>query len=336
VSPSHYPDSIALHTDIDSRSATALGDSLLFAFDQAEGRVVAIGTDGDHRWRFGRTGDGPGEIARPFSQAIVGVLGAEWLTTDGSRVVLFDGRSVFYLSEQGALLERRNLREMLPGGRSTSRRIRAHHGAVLLDVRNDIVPRDSLAGSPAARTMRLYRLGPSGATSVATLLLPSLPRSPSGGVIDGVAEAKAAWDLSGDCVVMSDGHSDRFVFGDPARGHWDTVVVDLPELFADADVAADAMRGLLPPGAEVPAPAALARIAAMTLSADGVLWLRPSARSARSDAGELVWRYEIRTGALAQLQFNVFPRFVTPAGGVYGLRTGDDGVVSLVHAVARD
>lgn len=314
---------------MDPRNAVAITTSTVATFDQNDGRVMAIDAQGRPRWTYGRSGNGPGEIARPNSSRIIGLIGAQWIAADGPRILVFDGRTFFLFTEDGALLRRWTADRVTTERGGVTRRLRLSGERAYLDLQH-LAPRQrATSDSSTQRWFEVFESDSSSARLVAALALPALPESQAGGVADGLAEAKPQWDMQQRCLVLSDGHSSRLVFVDVDGGARDTVDIGLPEWFVDVGTANAQTQGLTPSGSAMPEPSARARIADLTLAVDGTLWLRPSAQSARSATGQVVWRYNLHTGVLTQDTVVAFPRYADQVGGVYGITSDSSGYTVL-------
>lgn len=333
ASASRFGDSVRLPDDVDPRNPATLAGSHFVTFDQRDGRVTAVDSAGRVRWSFGRSGDGPGEIARPFSTQVLGVVGARWVASQADRVVVFDGRTFFEFTEAGELTRQWTAKALVGDGVRWSRRLRLRGEHVYLDLMR--TPRTTGAATDAVghRLFEVFASDSSSAQLVAELALPALPSAPGVGMADGLAQAKPSWDLRGDCLVLTDGHSSRLVFVDVVSTRRDTVDIGLPEWFIDVGLANQETQGLVQGGRQMPEPTARARIAALTLSADGTLWLRPAAQQARLASGQVAWRYHLQTGMLTEDTVAAFPRIADEVGGAYGLSSTEDGHTLLQRIV---
>lgn len=323
-------DSITLPESVDPRYGLAIAGTTIVAFDQDDGRVTAVDSAGEILWTYGRTGNGPGEIARPFSTRFAGTRGAQWVDADQGRIVVFDGRSILVLSGDGALVKSWSA-DAINAGQVVwgARRVRLRGEEVYLDVEG-ATARTRVPGEPASsRRAEIVASDWAGTRIVAALELPQLPVNPAGTISDGLAQAKPKWDLQQNCLVFSDGHSSRVVFVDIESGQSDTVDLGLPEWYIDVAMANEETRGLT--RGAMPEPTARARVGELTLAGDGVLWMRPSAQSAKVSGGQIVWRYFIQTGILTQDTVAAFPRYVDPRGGVFAAATDSNGRTSLMR-----
>lgn len=325
----HLPDTILLPEDIDSRNGLALTRDAIVTFDQAEGRVTAIGRAGEVRWTYGRTGDGPGEIAREFSTRIFSMPGTQWVATDDGYIVVFDGRTFLSLSDDGALARSWSADAVNAGRAGSSRRLRIRGERAYIDMLGMATQARAPGNSAVPRMGEVFSSDSAATRLVAALELPALPVNEAGTISDGLAQAKPRWDLQQSCLVLSDGHSSRFVFVNVESGESDTVDVGLPEWYIDVPKAIEATSGLT--RGAMPEPTARARVGELTLAGDGVLWVRPAAQAARLEGGQVVWRYTIRTGVLTQDTVVVFPRYADRAGGVYGTIVDSSERTTLVR-----
>ncbi len=326
-------DVVPLPDDVDPRNAVAVAASAVVAFDQRDGRVTAFDGAGRVRWSYGRSGDGPGEIARPFSTRIIGVTGAQWVAADGERVLVFDGRTFFRFNQDGELATSWSAAGLAGDGVRWSRRVRVSGEQAYLDLQRMVPRAHETTDSSAGRWFEVFASDSSSTRLVAALELPALPTALGGGVADGLAQAKPLWDLQGDCLVLTDGHSSRFVLADVTSAQRDTVDIGLPEWYVDVGLVNKETQGLVQGGRPMPEPTARARIADLTLAADGTLWLRPAAQSARGTAGQVVWRYNLRTGVLSQDTVVAFPRYADETGAVYAITSDADGRTRLERIV---
>lgn len=263
-----FGDLMRLPDEVDPRNPATLAGSHFITFNQADGRVTAVNSAGTVRWRVGRSGDGPGEIARPFSTQIMGVIGAQWIAAQADRVVVFDGRTFFEFTESGALTRQWRATSVFGDSTRVSRRIRVNEHHVYLDLMR--APH-VVAGTAGRRIVEVFASDTSSAQRVAEIELPALPSAPGVGMADGPAQAKPSWDLRGSCLVLSDGSSSRLIFVDVGSGQRDTVDIGLPEWFVDVALANQQTQGLVQGGRPMPEPSARARISDLTLSADGIL-----------------------------------------------------------------
>lgn len=330
----HLGDTIVLPEAVDPRNGLALTATAIIAFDQAEGRVTAVDSAGKIRWVYGRTGDGPGEIAREFSTRFSSMPGTQWVASDHGHIVVFDGRTFFSLSEDGALVRRWSADALNAGRVGSTRRLRLRGQRAYLDMLAFATRRRVSSDSAAPRMGEIFASDSAETRLVATLELPALPVNEAGTISDGLAQAKPSWDLQRNCLALSDGHSSRIVFVDVESGASDTVDVGLPEWYIDVAKAIEASSGLT--RGVMPEPTARARVGELTLAADGVVWVRPAAQDARIGAGQVVWRYDIRTGVLTQDTVVAFPRYADRSGGVYGVSEDSTGRTTLLRVRIRE
>lgn len=326
---SQLGDTIVLPEDVDPRNGVALLTDAVVTFDQAEGRVIAIDRAGELRWTYGRTGDGPGEIARVFSTRFFSMPGTQWVAADKGHVAVFDGRTFFSLSEDGALMRSWSADGINAGHSGSVRRLRVRGEKAYIDLLSMTTGARNPDDSVAPRRAEILESDSATARLVASLELPALPVSTTGTISDGLAQAKPKWDLQRRCLVLTDGHSARFVFVDIESGSSDTVDVGLPEWYVDVAKANEETSGLT--RGAMPEPTARARVGELTLAADGVLWVRPAAQAARLEESQVVWRYDLRSGVLTQDTVVAFPRYADRTGRVYGARTDSSGRTMLVR-----
>lgn len=331
---SFLADSVVLPEDVEPRNGLALTTDAIITFNQSEGRVSAIDSAGNVRWTYGRTGDGPDEIAREFSTRISSMPGTQWVATDGRHIAFFDGRSFFGLSDEGALIGTWSADGLGAGRVGSARRIRSRGEKVFVDI--EVMPRRGRGpgDSAAPRRLEIFESDSTETRLVGSLDLPALPVNAAGTIADGLAQAKPRWDLQGNCLVLNDGHSSRVVFVDIELGVTDTVDIGLPEWYIDVAKASGEMNGLT--SVVMPEPTALARVGDLALAADGVLWVRPAAQSARTDKGQVVWRYAVQSGHLTQDTVVAFPRAADGVGGTYGITTDDSGRTTLRRVSITD
>lgn len=329
VARSPFRDTIVLPEDVDPRNGLAFAATAIVTFDQAVGRVAAVDTAGEMRWTYGRTGDGPGEIARLFSTRISSMPGTQWVATDDGYIVVFDGRTFFSFSADGALVRSWSADALNAGRIGFARRLRIRGERAYIDMLGMATRGRAEGDSAAPRRGEIFESDSAATRLVASLDLPALPVNKAGTISDGLAQAKPRWDLQRNCLVLTDGHSSRFVFVDIESGSSDTIDVGLPEWYIDVENANEETSGLT--RGEMPEPTAPARVGELTLAADGVLWVRPAAQSARMEAGQVVWRYDIRTGVLTQDTVVAFPRYADRVGAVYGAIADSSERTTLVR-----
>jgi len=324
-----FGDRVVLPEDVDPRNGLALAADAIITFDQAEGRVSAIDRAGNVRWTYGRSGDGPGEIARQFSTRISSMPGTQWVATDGGYIVVFDGRTFFSLSSDGALVHSWSADALNAGRVGFTRRLRIRGERAYVDMLGMATQGRAPGDSAAPRRGEIFASDSAATRLVASLELPALPVNKAGTISDGLAQAKPTWDLQRSCLVLTDGHTSRVVFMDIESGSSDTIDIGLPEWYLDVAKVNEATSGLT--RGEMPEPTARARVSELILEADGVLWVRPAAQSARLEASQVVWRYDIRTGVLTQDTVVAFPRYADPAGRLYGSISDSSGRTTLVR-----
>jgi hypothetical protein len=147
----------------------------------------------------------------------------------------------------------------------------------------------------------------------------------------GPAQALPLWDADDVCVVASDGTEPLLVIAPLAGGGQDTVRVPLPDRAARPEDYAERMKGVIPPGMEIPRPSAAARIRDLLIDPDGFVWLLPVQPSPRIAAGVEVVRVPLGGGAAVLDTVPAFPRAFGEPGVYYAETYADDGAIYVVR-----
>jgi len=150
------------------------------------------------------------------------------------------------------------------------------------------------------------------------------PRTSRGFPLRLAAEAAVVWDITGDCAVVCDGHTNRLIVIDLRSRLRDTVLAPLPDVFAKEPSADEYVRLGVPVGEMKTR--FLARIRAVTVSPTGWLWLRPAAPRV---VGE-VWRLHLRTGHCLVDTMRYAPVRFDRLGSGFSTHVDDNGGTSLV------
>lgn len=261
----------------------------LIAYDAWTGTVGAITLDFTEVWRFGRTGDGPGEFRRGMMGNFAHIT-HNWLYSRGDTIAVIDGRRLSLFDTAGTPHNTFNL----PAGAllSTPRLY-----AVVPSVKGPLlVWTNVLAGRFArrgvedadlegARMLRVTLLEKTGNRDLFQVSLPALPkmRRPGfdrPGSFEPAHQAKPLVATSGDCLIISDGATDQLLLIDVGAGSVDTVSfvpqppeIPIPRVTREQLEFTARFQGVSVE--DLPEPTAIMRWTSLTVDPSGWVWLRP-------------------------------------------------------------
>lgn len=310
----------------------ALSRSSVFVLDLAQGRVVRLDSTAHIIASFGRSGDGPGELARAHSTSIGYLTSPDWIAVRSESLFVFDGRSVHVLATDGTLLAQWSVGARAGAGVST--RLRMLRNGIVVDVHRGFDPSDRVRLIRPNRSFRLIRVLPESVTVLAHFPLPPAPITAEGTIFEGPAEARPLWDVVGQCIVVIDGSSPTLTLIDTESGARETRLLPLPERFVDVKQANANMPFEGMTVGPIPAPARPKRVSELTLDRAGWIWMRPTPPAPAPEAGIEVWRYHIPTGRFMFDTLPAFPRLLDASGRVVGVAT-DHSFVTRVIPMAR-
>lgn len=268
----------------DAAGGIARLDDGFVLFDRHAGVVQALDSSGHERWRYGRTGNGPGELASYAMGESQWFGRARWIHARNGAVAVYDGRSILRI-QNGKLAREDQVPRQLVGGFSKVHLVHWLNDTTVLLA----VARDPLRVSDDSERWRLdlHRFTPGGASDVLVgFRSRSWPTLPSGLPVHGLGEASPNVAAQGRCAVFNDGHDDSLYIVDLLSGARAVRRMPIPAHFVDA-ADDEAYRRLgVPPSATVPVKYP-SRVKALALTPDGTVWLWP----ARSMYEGEVWRY---------------------------------------------
>lgn len=318
--PSTWPsDTLLLPEDVLSAGGIALSHANAFVLDLSLGRVVRLDSMARIVATFGRSGDGPGELARAHSTSIAFLTSPEWIAIRSESLFVFDGRSVHLLATDGTQLALWKVAASAGAGIST--KMRPLGLGVVVDLHRGFDPSDGLRGIRPNRSFSLLRVRPESTQVLATFRLSPAPLTTQGMIFEGPAEARPQWDVVGRCVVVMDGSTPTLTLIDAETGSRATRVVPLPDRFFDFAQANAQARFEGMSGGPMPAPTLPKRISALMLDHAGWIWMRPTPPEPRPGWGVEVWRYHIPTGRFTIDTVAAYSRLLSASGGVVGLAT---------------
>jgi hypothetical protein len=301
----------------------AFADSLLFVYDAAEARILALTAQLQPVRSFGRKGSGPGELTSTVDMGRRG-SGWRWLDVAGDTVAVFDAVRVQLFSRKGTFIDQRL--SGLAGTPALSERMEriAYDGAAFVGSSGGY---DLALLQPAADRYRwdLTAHAPGSDRRLLSLKLTPLPargRVP----FDGPEQARPLWDLSRDCVVATDGTGAWLVRASLGGGRVDTLPLSLPEVeppHYDREELARLM-GMASKGEEgYLGPTAVRKLSGLVIDPDGYAWLLPTQDSTNVPGGAVeVVRIALSTGAAERDTVPAFPA-AFGAPGVFYARTNN-------------
>lgn len=315
----------------------AASDSVVYVFDGPNYRVHVLGHDLRLHRAFGRRGDGPGEfgsLSRGFYPAD---QNDRWVEVSGDSVFVFSGDRLQIFSAEGRFLTRAGERQLEDGTLSLrTNRVRRVGGSLYFA---DPTYRYGRTADERKR-MRVMRGNANGTASVLDLAVTPLPtsRGPSGPTMMLRGQARASWDLRGDCMVATPGADGRLVVASAsARGVADTIEFPLPRVALPPDdegedgMLAAASRGQM---TENLRPTAGRRIDAVTIDPDGYVWVLPYQNTEDTNGRSVVLKVSLRSGRAEVDTVPAFPLEFGAPGTYFGLRKTETGEPVVVRVEA--
>ncbi len=280
-------------TWFDNPAGVTVSGDRVFLYDAGRTVLFEFTDDLQPLRTFGRDGDGPGEF-RSVSGAIAYDGGRrQWVTTEGDRMVVFDGYRAqeLDLSGDSIAFSRQVPSEAFPRGMDvrSSRLALTADGDLLYGWggHNVLLHSQMPEGQIVYDVRRVTTTG-----SVATLSRVDLQRSPQfrNAPYTGSDEARPVWDAKAGCVVASDGYHPWIVVtgGPGAPNALDTLHFSLGDRGGPSGSRGeDELVGA--PGANLPAPTRLSRVRDLIVDPSGTIWIRPHVRpDSRADGVEVL------------------------------------------------
>ena len=261
---------------------TVSGDRV-FLYDAGRTVLFEFTDDLQPLRTFGRDGDGPGEFRRVSAAIAYDGGRRKWVTTEGDRMVVFDGfrAQELDLSGDSIAFSRQVPSAAFPRGMDvrSSRLALTSDGDLLYGWggHNVLLHSQMPEGQIVYDVRRVTTTG-----SVASVSRVDMQRSPRirNAPYTGRDEARPVWDAKAGCVVASDGHHPWVVVtGRPgAPNALDTLHFSLGDGAAPSGSRGkDELVGV--PGADLPAPTRLSRVRDLIIDPGGTIWIRPHART---------------------------------------------------------
>jgi hypothetical protein len=297
----------------------AYHDSLLYVYDAPESRIVVLTARLQPARSFARKGRGPGELISTVHMGMKG-SGWRWLDVAGDTVAVFDGTRLQLFSAQGRFLEQRL--SGLVGTSALSEGIEriAYAGASVVTPSGGY---DMAVLQPPADRYRwdLTAHGPGADRRLLSLKLAPLPARGRSVPFDGPEQARPLWDLSGDCVVATDGTGAWLVRASLGGGPVDTLRLSLPAVKPpqyDHDELARLM-GMASKGEQgYLGPTAVRKLSGLVIDPDGYAWLLPTQDSTNVPGGGVeVVRIALSTGVAERDTVPAFPAAFGAPGVFY-------------------
>lgn len=315
-----WKSTLELPTDVSLSAGVAVGDSDLIVFNIDDGRIERVDQAGRLVSSTGRSGNGPGEFARPRSTTISYNTPPDWIALRADSVFVFDGRSVHIRSLSGGALAQWSVAERQRSGFGISTRLRLSLEGVVVDIHRGVDVSDGGGHVRPNRSFELLLITEDSIRVLERLLLPPLPRDANGTVVSGIAEARVVWDLRAECVALMDGHSNELILVNIRTGKRDSIQLPLSDRFLDARAVVSGLpQATL--GAELPEPALRLRIRELSLDPTGWVLLRPVPPTPAPDSGIEVWMYHIPSDQFVVDTVNVFPDLLDPSGAAFRATT---------------
>ena len=282
--------------------------------------------------RFGREGQGPGEMQKMLDLGMRG-RGWRWMDLSGDTLLVYDGQRIQLFAPSGAYRGHAYDREIEAGAFSDEGpRVALHRGALLAARGGYHIA--TRADMERGSRWDLVRFAAGRAQPVLSLQLAPLPRS--GGVpFNGPQQARPLWDVAGDCLVATDGTGGWLVRAAAAPSRVDTLPLTLPDLPLPKVDVADLERTL--GGASrgrggYQEPTAIRRISTLVIDPDGYVWLLPQQDSSHLGGEVEVVRVSTATGAAVRDTVPAFPAAFGPPGVFYARGTKrEDGIETVAR-----
>ncbi len=312
-------------THLDGGAGLTTVKDRLIALDLRDGRLSIKMRDSTIA-TFGATGGGPGEFA-PYGQSHrLRRYPVHWVDARSDTIVTFDGRRLSFFSAEGVYLGARVAPSGMVSGAVTVSNVRLWRGKVLIGTY------DMGAMPKSRRALSVRAISTTTDQLVADLALPALPNAAGGRPFDGLSEAKPSWDLVGDCIVATDGHSDSLFVTDLLKGKAVAVVMPLPMHFRTGEERTEAR---LLGTADLPLPLRPARVHTVVADPFGWIWMEPSAQPARLWPRIEVWRFHLQSQRFRVDTLSAFPLAWDSAGCGIGFGTDANDAPQLVRMCRR-
>lgn len=315
-----WESTLELPIDVSLSAGVSVGDSDLIVFNIDDGHIERVDQAGRHISATGRSGNGPGEFARPRSTMVSYNTPPDWIALRSDSVFVFDGRSVHVRSLSGVALAQWPLVDRQRSAFGISTRLRLSADGAVVDIHRGIDVSDGVSHASQNRSFELLLITEDSIRVLERLLLPPLPRDAHGTVVSGIAEARVVWDLRAECIALMDGHSNELILINVRTGKRDSIRLPLSDRFLDARAVTTGLpQSTL--GAELPKPALQLRIRELSLDPTGWVLLRPVPPTPTPESGIEVWMYHIPSARFVVDTVNVFPDLFDPSGAAFRATT---------------
>jgi len=309
--------------DFDPSSGIAVTKSVVAGLDLRSGFISLFDTTMRAVvGKQGRTGNGPQEFLGYAQSEGLRTPPVLWIDARHDTIAAFDGRQI-HLWASGRAIGNWALPLSVRSGIRQTSAIRWTSNGIIIGV-NRPPGRDEDSDAPGRLELLTLNDRPFDEKAIERFPTLAWPRTSRGFPMRLAAEAAAVWDITGDCAVVADGHTNRFIVTDLRSRLRDTVVAPLPDVFAKEPSADEYLRLGIPVG-EIKT-RYLARIRGIAIAPTGWLWIRPAAPRA---AGE-VWRFHLRTGQFLVDTMRYFPVRFDSLGSGFSTHVDDNGGTSLV------
>jgi hypothetical protein len=311
-------------------AGVAHAESVLVASDLSQPQVLILDPGLERARSFGRSGDGPGELAR-FSPQMLSVTSPDWTAVRGDTIIVYDGErlSKFALDGRhlGYIAREGELARLAPG----ESRLRATPEGVFFPIGGYLSP-ETRPENPVPWSLK--RLAGQMVYGVLDLSLPALPRRQGGSTVRVGLQAVPLWDVHGGCVIAADGQGRWLVRATTDGVNRDRIPVHLPDpRRSEAELAEERMlAGQASPGrTKLPEPTALRRIQALIVDPDGFVWLLPVQPDWRAASELEVYLVSLATAETVVDTVPSFPKVFGSSGTYYGEIRGPDREVVLAR-----
>jgi hypothetical protein len=295
----------------------------VYIFDAGEPAVLHLSPGLEFRRRFGRRGDGPGEFRESSRHTSVEGGSPRFIDGYGSTIAVFDHNRVSLFDRDGRF--KRVILSVSP-----EREFSFHSARIALVGEGllygsggyDAFLRHIVGLETPAYSVKYWNSGQ--ISNIVRLVLATSPVGADGVPFRGPNQARPMWDISGGCVVASDGENPWLVVSSIAAERVDTIALPLPDRDPPRVNPRDLAELLPSAGARsFPEPTALRRIDDLVIAPDGNVWVLPLQPKRANEEGVEVIRISLATG---QATVDTVPRFPREFGapGVYYATTRDE------------